>query len=193
MNNIEKRRRKTVTKYYRQTRKTVIKIWLRKSRYVIKKSEEYIRPPIIDEGRKLTVAGTGKGQITPQYSTGEVKIPPKTMGEDQVPPQKYKGVNQITPEYKDDEQNLSLNRNGEDEIPPKKEQVDIRKILKEPYEDVSTFEQTDSITLFMKKNDKVDSSFGLTPSRMCPINRASDTGIRPSLPRENLVKPNRLL
>lgn len=75
-------------------------------------------------------------------------------------------------------------------IPPNKRQVDNRKIPKEPYAEVCTFEEADRVTVFMKNNNKVTISFGLTASLMRPINCFFDTGAGPNLLSEEFIRPD---
>lgn len=77
---------------------------------------------------------------------------------------------------KDDTKDLSAYQNGENRNQSSKDQVDNRKTPREPYAEVCTLEETDSVTLFTTKNYKVAIIIGLTASHMRPINCVFGTG-----------------
>lgn len=58
---------------------------------------------------------------------------------------------QILPENKNDGKDRSLSKNGEKRIPPTNQQVDIQKLIMEPYAVVCTFKEGDNVILFSKK------------------------------------------
>lgn len=74
-----------------------------------------------------------------------------------------------------------------------KTQVGNRKISKEPNTEIYTFNETYSVTLLTKMDDKVDISLGLTASRFRTIYFVSDTRTESHLLPEDLVEPNWLL
>lgn len=84
------------------------------------------------------------------------------MGEKQVPPQKKKIEDQIPPEDKNNKRNPSLNWNCKVRLTLNKKQIDTRKMSNEPYTEICTFDETDSVTFFTKKNYMIAISFGLT-------------------------------
>lgn len=69
-----------------------------------------------------------------------------------MPTSKDNSKDRNPPESKDDARNLTSNKNSEDQMAPNKNQVVNLKAPREPYDEVCTFEEDESVTPFAKKN-----------------------------------------
>lgn len=76
---------------------------------------------------------------------------------------------------------------------PHKNQIVNRKACREPYAEVRKSQETESVTLFAKRNYKVSHSSGLNTSLKRPINCVFDTSAGPNLLRKKLIEPDWLL
>lgn len=109
------------------------------------------------------------------------------MDDFQISPQQNKGENRVASVKKDFERVGPANIKGENSIPWRKTQVDNQKTSNKPCVESYMFKDTDSFTLFPKKDYTVVISFGLTMLRTRYINRIFETTSRPSLLQADLV------
>lgn len=89
-----------------------------------------------------------------------------------------------------DDQNPSATKNGKNRDRRRKDQVDIHKGQREPYAEVRKLEETDSVTVSIKKHYKIPISIALTTSRMRHVNCGCVNGAGSNLLREDLVEPD---
>lgn len=83
-----------------------------------------------------------------------------------------------------------LTRTEETIFIPNKKQIVNRKTPKEAYAEVCTYQETDSNTVFIKKNYKVAVCLCLKAECIPPINGVFGTGARLHLLQEGLIKPD---
>lgn len=99
-----------------------------------------------------TTRNTSQDRIPPWHSTGEVVLPAEMIGDDRIPSQRRNGEERNLPDNKDVERDPPLSNNGRAQVPPNKQQIENRGLHKKISAGLCTFEETKSVTLFMKMN-----------------------------------------